>query len=325
MRRRDMLAGATVALAFVVPVAPATAADHTIKIAYETSETHLKARTAAKFAEELASLSGGRIAVEIHPNASLLPSKQEVNAAIRGQVQVILPFVSYYESVAPAVKIFTMPMIFRSYDHLEAAFAGPVGDTIRGQLADKGLKALGFWYETPTHLFTTEKSVTSLAALNGMKIRTYPSALLEQTLNSLGAVPTVIPGSEVYLALKNGVAEGALTTPSFAHSIKLTDSLRHMTRINLAFGGYIMAINAKFFDALPADLQEAVGEAAARATAWNREAIVAEVEKSEQLMRDAGVAIHDLDDGDRPNWVNAIQPVIQNQDQSLQDLAAQAG
>ena len=42
-------------------------------------------------------------------------------------------------------------------------------------------------------------------------------------------------------------------------------------------------------------------------------------------MRDAGVAIHDLDGGDRPNWVNAIQPVIENQDQSLQDLAAQAG
>ena len=97
MRRSDMLAGAAVALAFAVPVGPAVAADHTIKIAYETSETHLKARTARKFADELESLSGGRIAVEIHPNASLLPSKQEVNAAIRGQVQVILPFVSYYE------------------------------------------------------------------------------------------------------------------------------------------------------------------------------------------------------------------------------------
>lgn len=228
-------------------------------------------------------------------------------------------------AVAPAVKVFTMPMIFRNYDHLEAVFAGSVGDTIREQLAGKGLKALGFWFETPTHLFTTEKTVTSLAALNGMKIRTYPSALPEQTPESLGAVPTVIPGSEVYLALKNGVAEGALTTPSFAHSIKLTDSLRHMTRINLAFGGYIMAINAKFLVSLPADLQEAVGEAAARATAWNGEAIVAEVAKSEQLMLDARVAIHDLDDGDRSNWVEAVQPVIRNQDQALQGLAAQAG
>ena len=81
MRRRDMLAGAALALALAVPAAPAVAADYTIKIAYETSETHLKARTAAMFAEEVQALSGGRIAVEIHPNASLLPSKQEVNAA----------------------------------------------------------------------------------------------------------------------------------------------------------------------------------------------------------------------------------------------------
>ena len=242
-------------------------------------------------------LSGGRIAVEIHPNASLLPSKQEVNAAIRGQVQVILPFVSYYESVAPAVKIFTMPMIFRNYDHLEAAFAGSVGDTIRDQLAAKGLKALGFWYETPTHLFTTEKSVTSLAALDGMKIRTYPSALLEQTLELPGGGTHRDPRLRGLSGAQERRRRGRAHDPELRHSIKLTDSLRHMTRINLAFGGYIMAVNAKFHDSLPADLRKAVGEAAARATAWNREAIVAEVEKSEQLMLDAGVAIHDLDEG----------------------------
>ena len=40
---------------------------------------------------------------------------------------------------------------------------------------------------------------------------------------------------------------------------------------------------------------------------------------------DSQEAIHDLDEGDRPNRVNAIQPVISNQDQALQDLAAQAG
>ena len=60
MRRRDMLAGAAVALALAVPATPAIAADHTIKIAYETSETHLKARTAKMFAEEVEALSAGR-------------------------------------------------------------------------------------------------------------------------------------------------------------------------------------------------------------------------------------------------------------------------
>jgi len=318
-------ARATLAAGFALGVlaAPVVAADYTIKIAYETSDTHLKARTAQRFAERVAALSDGRIAVETFPNASLVPSKQEVTAAIRGQVEAIMPFVSYYESISGDAKVFTMPMIFRDYAHIATAWQGAAGDAVRADLADKGLHALGYWYDTPTHLFTTETPITNLDQVAGMKIRTYPSATLEATIEAFGAVPTVIPGSEVYLALQNGVAEGALTTPAFAASLKLTDVLKHVTRLNLAYGGYIFAINKAFFDGLPADLQAAVVEAADEVTAWNGEAIAAEVEAAEQQMRDAGVAIHDLDDGDRQRWVDAVAPVVDQQSDEIKELVAE--
>lgn len=305
---------------FLIGTAPAFAADYTVKIAYETSETHLKARTAALFADELKKRSGGKIDVEIFPNASLLPSKQEVNAAIRGQVQVILPFLSYYESIAPSVKVFTMPMVFADYGHLAKAWQGKAGDQIRKELDKVGLHALAFWYETPTQLFTTGKQVTNLDQLKGLKIRTYPSALLESTLTNLGAVATVIPGSEVYLALQNNTVDGAITTPSFAASLKLTEVLKTMTQIGLAYGGYILAINKDFYDKLPADQKKAVDESAAVASEWNAKEIDAEVENSNAAMRDAGVKVFDLDKGDRKRWVAAVQPVFKEQDDSLKAL-----
>lgn len=307
-------------LALGILSAPALAADYTIKVAYETSDTHLKARTALRFAERVAELSGGRIEVKTFPNASLVPSKQEVTAAIRGQVEAILPFVSYYEAVSGNAKVFTMPMIFRDYAHIAEAWKGAAGDAVRADLEEKGLKALGYWYDTPTHLFTTKTPITNLDQVSGMKIRTYPSATLEATIEAFGAVPTVIPGSEVYLALQNGVAEGALTTPAFAASLKLTDVLKHVTRLNLAYGGYVFAVNKGFFEALPADLQQAVVKAADEVTAWNGEAIKAEVDTAEQQMRDAGVAIHDLDD--RQRWVDAVAPVVEQQSDEIKKLVA---
>ena len=48
-----MLAGAAVALALAVPATPAIAADHTIKIAYETSETHLEAAFAGSIGDTI--------------------------------------------------------------------------------------------------------------------------------------------------------------------------------------------------------------------------------------------------------------------------------
>ena len=300
----------------------AAAADYTIKIAYETSDTHLKARTAKRFGERLAEVSDGRIAIKTFPNASLVPSKQEVTAAIRGEIEAIMPFVSYYESIASDAKVFTMPMVFRSYDHITEAWNGAPGEAVREDLSAKGLKALGYWFDTPTHLFTTEEPVANLDQVQGMKIRTYPSATLEATIDAFGAVPTVIPGNEVYLALKNGVADGALTTPAFAASLKLTDVLAHMTRLNLAFGGYIFAINKSFYDGLPTDLQNAVTQAADEVSAWNAEAIHDEVDAAEQQMRDAGVQIHDLEQGDRRRWVEAVQPVLEQQTEEVQNLLA---
>ena len=305
---------------FSISYTSSIAGEYTMKISYETSDTHLKARTALKFANRLKELSKDRIEVKMFPNSSLIPSKQEVTAALRGQVEAIMPFVSYYESISASAKVFTMPMIFRDYSHISDAWNGAAGIAVSEDLDQKGLIALGYWYDTPTHLFTTEKPISNLDQVAGMKIRTYPSATLEATIEAFKAVPTVIPGSEVYLALQNGVAEGALTTPAFAASLKLTDVLRHMTRLNLAYGGYIFAVNKKFYQKLPVDLQEAVTLAAKEMTLWNKEAIKKEVAAAEQLMRDAGVAIHDLKAGDRNRWVSSVQPVVDQQSDAIKLL-----
>ncbi|MEM9223096.1 MAG: TRAP transporter substrate-binding protein [Pseudomonadota bacterium] len=292
----------------------------TIRIAYETSDTHLKARTVQVFADKLAELSNGAVTVETFPNASLIPSRQEVNAAIRGQTEAIVPFISYYEAVAPSVKVFTMPMLFAGYDHLAEAWNGPIGAKVSEELEAVGLKPLGFWFETPTHLFTTGDEVTNLGELEGLKIRTYPSALLEATLTNLGAVATVIPGSEVYLALQNNTVDGAITTPSFAASIKLTDVLKTMTVVDLAFGGYVFAINKQFFDGLSDENQQAILDAAATATEWNSEEIATEVQATLDMMGEAGITVLSLDEGDRDNWVKAVQPVYDGQDADLKAM-----
>ncbi len=307
-------------VASLATVLAAGAQADTIRIAYETSDTHLKARTVQVFADKLTELSGGAVTVETFPNASLIPSRQEVNAAIRGQTEAIVPFISYYESIAPSVKVFTMPMLFADYDHLANAWNGEIGQKITGELEAVGLKPLGFWFETPTHLFTTGDEVTSLAELEGLKIRTFPSALLEATLTNLGAVATVIPGSEVYLALQNNTVDGAITTPSFAASIKLTEVLETMTIVDLAFGGYIFAINKGFFDGLSAENQQAVVDAAAFATEWNGNEIASEVKATLDMMGEAGITVLNLDEGDRANWVAAVQPVYDGQDDDLKAL-----
>jgi C4-dicarboxylate-binding protein DctP len=313
-----------VAVVAAVGIGVAGAAESTLKIAYETSDTHIKARTAKVFKEELEKLSKGRIEVQVFPNASLMPSRQEVSGAIQGQVQMILPFVSFYESITPSAGVFTMPTLFRDYDHLDKAVAGAVGKAVYGDLEAKGLKPIAFWHETPTYVFTSKKDVAALDDLKGLKIRIYPSAALENTLKRFGANPTVVPGSEVYLALQNGTVDGAVTTPSFAQSLKLTDSLKYMIKVPLVLGGYIVAVNKEYFDKLPADLRANVLAAAAAATAYNQKAIREEVAASEDAMKKAGVKIIEVSAAERAKFFKAAEPVLDAQPDAMKALINEA-
>ncbi|MFN0159976.1 MAG: TRAP transporter substrate-binding protein [Burkholderiales bacterium] len=295
-----------------------------LKIAYETSDTHIKARSALIFKQELEKRAAGQITVQTFPNASLLPSRQEISGAVQNQVQMVLPFVSFYEAVSPKAGIFTMPMLFRDYDHLARAAEGAVGKAVYDDLATKGLKAVAYWYETPTHIFTTRKEVNDMAAIKGAKVRIYPSAALEGSLRRLGANPAVIPGNEVYLALQNGTVDAAVTTPSFAQSLKLTDVLKTMTRVNLVLGGYIVALNKGFYDGLSPQLKTAVDQSIAAATDFNKREIRDEVKRAEDAMVKAGVKIIDLAPQERARWVQTVQPVLDGQSGDLAKLIADA-
>lgn len=325
MKSNRRMFGATLAAACLALLAPVSMAQSvTLKVAYETSDTHIKARTAKVFKDELEKAVRGRIEVQMFPNASLMPSRQEVSAAIQGQVQMILPFVSFYEAVTPKAGVFTMPTLFRDYDHLDKAVGGPMGRSVYGDLEAKGLKPVAFWHETPTYVFTSKKEVGRLEDLRGLKIRIYPSAALENTIRRFGANPTVVPGSEVYLALQNGTVDGAVTTPSFAQSLKLTDTLKFMVRVPLVLGGYIVTLNKGFYDGLPADLRQAVDAAAAAATAFNRRAIRDEVAAAEDAMRRAGVKIIDVADSEKARWTQAAEPVLEAQSDAMKALISEA-
>lgn len=314
--------GAAFALAVLGLTGTALAQD--IRVSYETSDTHLKARTFAVFKEEIEKSAGDTISVKTFPSSSLVTSNREVTATIRGQVGAAAPFISYFENITPKVKVLTTPLIFKSYDQLTRAMDGDVGKAIYADLESKGLKPLGFWYETPTLIFTSNKKVETLEQLKGLKIRTYPSETLESMLTALGANPAVIPGSEVYLALQNGTVDGAVTTPDFAKSLKLDEVLRYAVDIKLVLGGYIFVMNKELYEGFTPEQRKAVDAAAATADKWNQEHIQAEIKQSLEDIKKSGVEVVEVSADEEKKWEDAMTSVYSGLSDEVSDMVDKA-
>jgi len=166
------------------------------------------------FKAELEKMSAGKYKVTLYPAGQLMPGKDEVPAVARGQVQMAMPTIGYVSTIEPAFKLLETPMLFDSYDSMETVLNGPVGKDLLARLGAKRLMGAGFWYDGFVALWSN-KPIRTLADLKDKKIRVFPSEVLANSTKALGAAPTAIPGAEVFLALKQGVADGAWTTAPY--------------------------------------------------------------------------------------------------------------
>ncbi|WP_428035251.1 TRAP transporter substrate-binding protein [Amphritea sp.] len=115
-------------------------------------------------------------------------------------------------------------------------------------------KLLAIHVHSPGALHTKEK-VTSPADLNGMKIRTIGSGV--KWAEALGATAVVMPASKAHEALARGVADGILFPWDAIKSYRLEKLLPYHLEVPNGFYtiAFFFAMNQKFYDSLPADLQ----------------------------------------------------------------------
>ena len=90
----------------------------------------------------------------------------------------------------------------------------------------------------------------------------------------------MMPFSEVYSGLQQGVIDGQENTNSNIFTKKFFEVQKYMTLTNHGYLGYLVVMSKKFWNSLPADLQAATKQAMKEATAKEREYAV-ELDKSQ--------------------------------------------
>ncbi len=85
----------------------------------------------------------------------------------------------------------------------------------------------------------------------------------------------------------------------------------HFTRINYIFSWHNFIMGAGTFDTLTSEQQEAVLEAGDIAAQYEREIFLAQEEELFDILREAGVTIHEPSDFDA--WIERIEPIFEAQ------------
>ena len=115
---------------------------------------------------------------------------------------------------------------------------------------------------------SANKKLVAPADYKGLKFRIQSSKVLEAQFRTLGAIPQVMAFSDVYQALQTGVVDGQENTWSNIYTQKMHEVQKYATVTNHGYIGYVVVVNKKFWDGLPADVRSACEKAMKEATEY---------------------------------------------------------
>jgi len=258
-------------LAAAVVATSGMAADYTLKFSHVVSPNTPKGKAADFFEKRLEELSAGRIDVQVYPSSQLYKDNAVLKALRLNSVQMAAPSFSKFGKIVPQLALFDLPFIFKDLDHLHRVQDGEVGTKLKSMVTAKGIVALNFWDNGFKQLSSNAKPLLMPEDAEGQKFRIMSSKVLEAQFHAVGANPQMMPFSEVYSGLQQGVIDAAENPISNIYTKKFHEVQKYLSISDHGYLGYLVVMSKKFWKSLPEDLQRNVTQAMNEATEKERE------------------------------------------------------
>ncbi|MGE8504977.1 MAG: TRAP transporter substrate-binding protein [Pseudomonas sp.] len=273
---------------------------------------------AERLADRINAMSAGRLTVKVYAAGELVPALEVFDAVSRGTAEMGHGTPYYWKGKVPAAQFFSSVPFGLSTLEMNAWLSHGGGQALWDETyAPFGVKPLSAGNTTMQMGGWFNKEINTLADIQGLKIRM--PGLGGEVWSKLGAITVNLPGGEIFTSLQAG-------------AIDATDWVSPYN--DLAFGLHQAAkyyyfpgwqepqavvesmVNQKAFDALPADLQAIVVEAARASTLDMMDDYVFNNAKALQNLKDHGVQFKRFPD-------EVLQAMRQQSEEVLDALAAE--
>jgi tripartite ATP-independent transporter DctP family solute receptor len=258
-----ILSTATIALCAIVSVGCSGGFGSTVvKLAHGLDVTHPVHRAMVRMAELVAERSGARMRIDIYPSEQLGSERECVELIQIGSIGMTKVSASVAESFVPAFKVFSLPYVFASRDHLFEVLDGPIGHELLLQGEVSRIRGLCYFDAGSRSFYTRERPVHSPDDLEGLKIRTQESATAMRMVRALGGSATPIAWGELYTALQQGVVDGAENNPPSFHLSRHYEVCRYYSLDEHTSVPDVLLIGTATWDRLTTEEKEILQRAA---------------------------------------------------------------
>lgn len=267
---------------------------------------------AEKFAKEVNELSDGAMRIQVYANSTLGGDRDLLETCADGDIPFVVqntaPQVSFMKDLA----VFDLPCVFDSLEECREKLDDPKFYSRISQVyTDGGYHLLGM-ADQGFRVMSTNKPVYSLADFKGQKIRTMENSYHLAFWKSLGANPTPMTFSEVYIGLQQHTIDAQENPYEVIVSNRLYEQQDYVVETNHLPHLISLIVNDAFFQNLPKEQQEIMTKAARIATEYAREQSDARISDRIATIEESGTEVLTLSDETRDEIRQAAGTVYES-------------
>ncbi|QQK64021.1 TRAP transporter substrate-binding protein DctP [Cobetia sp. cqz5-12] len=289
---RKTLTGSTLALSLLA----ASVQAQTINLSYngapdaDKNAVHVFASNLKTLVEEK---TDGELELKLYPNSMLGEEQERMEQVISSPSLNIASFAGM-APIVPEVYVSATPFMFDGFEDARRFFdEGQYWQQVQQLFSERanGAEILAVVEEGGFLAFTNDKRpITSPDDFEGLRFRAMdPSqvALYE----AFGASGTPIPWTEVYMALRTGVADGQMNPPMYILLGSLQEVQKYLTLANIQYSDQFLVANGQLLESLSEEERTALLESVKEANAQARQDNQSQVESRIASLEEQGMQV----------------------------------
>jgi len=236
-----------------------TKPEYTLQLAgaYPSTGNTPRAFVTQKIKEMIEQRSNGKIKVEVYLDNQLGGDREILEGCQVGGIAMVSQTTAPQVTFIPELAVFDIPMLFDNLDLARKVLSGSFRQKLEPLYEKAGLKLLLFepiyYRET-----TTNKPIKTINDFKGIKIRTMENKYHMAFWKALGANPTPLNFSELYIALQQGIVDAQENPYEIVWANKFYEVQKYL--VNTHHICFILSIvmNKGLYDSMPAEYKKII-------------------------------------------------------------------
>ena len=280
-----------------------------IRAATANPQGSLHVTALEKFKEIVEKESGGKITVQTFYGGSMGDEQANVKQLRTEELHVTVVACGNLTPFASRASLFILPYLFPKLDDAYKLFSDkPFMDAQAEEIAKQsGARPLAWLVGGYRVLTNSKKPVTSLADLQGLKIRVPGVELQLDAFRSWGVEPHPLAWTETFNGLQQGVVDGQENPHGINRDQKFWEVQKYISDLHYMLWVGPILVSEKWYRKLDADTKALINKAALEAQAYEWKWSEEDVKKALDQCLEKGMQLDELKDEDQ--WVEKARGI----------------